>query len=145
MWSLSLVFFFFKQMTAYDMRISDWSSDVCSSDLQLEARHPGERSIVPPDAADAFVCHLIEDFADEWVTKMMFHYRWTDDATADWASHWIVRDAMPKLHGAAHDRAAKFFHDRQPSRLAMVGCTPDNAPLLEAGDRTSVGAGKSVS
>src|SRR3546814_1449635 len=31
------VFFFFKQKTAYEMRISDWSSDVCSSDL----RHPG--------------------------------------------------------------------------------------------------------
>src|SRR3546814_1113435 len=32
--SLSLViFFFFKQKTAYEMRISDWSSDVCSSDL----------------------------------------------------------------------------------------------------------------
>src|SRR3546814_2530941 len=29
------VFFFFKQKTAYDMRISDWSSDVCSSDLNL--------------------------------------------------------------------------------------------------------------
>src|SRR3546814_8334160 len=28
-------FFFFKQKTAYDMRISDWSSDVCSSDLVL--------------------------------------------------------------------------------------------------------------
>src|SRR3546814_3124189 len=27
--------FFFKQKTAYEMRISDWSSDVCSSDLQL--------------------------------------------------------------------------------------------------------------
>src|SRR3546814_7568749 len=27
-------FFFFKQKTAYDMRISDWSSDVCSSDLR---------------------------------------------------------------------------------------------------------------
>src|SRR3546814_7634595 len=27
-------FFFFKQKTAYDMRISDWSSDVCSSDLE---------------------------------------------------------------------------------------------------------------
>src|SRR3546814_1844790 len=27
------VFFFFKQKTAYEMRISDWSSDVCSSDL----------------------------------------------------------------------------------------------------------------
>src|SRR3546814_5095246 len=29
------VFFFFKQKTAYEMRISDWSSDVCSSDLTI--------------------------------------------------------------------------------------------------------------
>src|SRR3546814_2802225 len=29
------VFFFFKQKTAYEVRISDWSSDVCSSDLEL--------------------------------------------------------------------------------------------------------------
>src|SRR3546814_12582900 len=34
MWPLALVVFFFKQKTAYEMRISDWSSDVCSSDLQ---------------------------------------------------------------------------------------------------------------
>src|SRR3546814_4379866 len=31
------VFFFFKQKTAYEMRISDWSSDVCSSDLETSA------------------------------------------------------------------------------------------------------------
>src|SRR3546814_1776578 len=30
------IFFFFKQKTAYEMRISDWSSDVCSSDLCSE-------------------------------------------------------------------------------------------------------------
>src|SRR3546814_13263821 len=29
-----MLFFFFKQKTAYEMRISDWSSDVCSSDLE---------------------------------------------------------------------------------------------------------------
>src|SRR3546814_3224911 len=34
---MSGVFLFFKQKTAYEMRISDWSSDVCSSDL--DARH----------------------------------------------------------------------------------------------------------
>src|SRR3546814_3607557 len=33
------MFFFFKQKTAYEMRISDWSSDVCSSDL------PGQREV----------------------------------------------------------------------------------------------------
>src|SRR3546814_2346100 len=43
-----LVFFFFKQKTAYEMRISDWSSDVCSSDLVderigLALQHGGDR------------------------------------------------------------------------------------------------------
>src|SRR3546814_7051228 len=32
-------FFFFKQKTSYEMRISDWSSDVCSSDLGLQREH----------------------------------------------------------------------------------------------------------
>src|SRR3546814_3906403 len=32
-------FFFFKQKTAYEMRISDWSSDVCSSDLPVPRHH----------------------------------------------------------------------------------------------------------
>src|SRR3546814_12319183 len=34
------MFFFFKQKTAYEVRISDWSSDVCSSDL-VPRRHQG--------------------------------------------------------------------------------------------------------
>src|SRR3546814_2555162 len=43
------VFFFFKQMTAYDMRFSDWSSDVCSSDLTVGGaggvgHHPAHRA-----------------------------------------------------------------------------------------------------
>src|SRR3546814_4808408 len=38
-------FFFFKQKTAYEMRISDWSSDVCSSDLPGgERRHVGDQN-----------------------------------------------------------------------------------------------------
>src|SRR3546814_6924231 len=36
-------FFFFKQKTAYEMRISDWSSDVCSSDLPADALGEGPR------------------------------------------------------------------------------------------------------
>src|SRR3546814_3590507 len=35
------VFVFFKQKTAYEMRISDWSSDVCSSDLTVRPWSPG--------------------------------------------------------------------------------------------------------
>src|SRR3546814_8021168 len=35
-WYVGGAVFFFKQKTAYEMRISDWSSDVCSSDVQLQ-------------------------------------------------------------------------------------------------------------
>src|SRR3546814_13097523 len=41
-------FFFFKQKTAYEMRISDWSSDVCSSDLFVAAVELVFEDTVPP-------------------------------------------------------------------------------------------------
>src|SRR3546814_16562080 len=40
-------FFFFKQKTAYEMRISDWSSDVCSSDLNAALAEIGVRQRAP--------------------------------------------------------------------------------------------------
>src|SRR3546814_10564428 len=49
--SVFLFFFFFKQKTAYEMRISDWSSDVCSSDLanRLVARFAAASAVSFPD------------------------------------------------------------------------------------------------
>src|SRR3546814_3193893 len=47
-----MFFFFFKQKTAYEMRISDWSSDVCSSDLRLLAG-PGPTAWPDQRARDA--------------------------------------------------------------------------------------------
>src|SRR3546814_9705004 len=40
------LFFFFKQKTAYEMRISDWSSDVCSSDLHQAAVEPAGQALL---------------------------------------------------------------------------------------------------
>src|SRR3546814_3693172 len=48
-------FFFFKQKTAYEMRISDWSSDVCSSDLPaialVQAQDQRVREVAFPEDA----------------------------------------------------------------------------------------------
>src|SRR3546814_7369059 len=41
------ILFFFKQKTAYEVRISDWSSDVCSSDLFRAAPSPDFRRAIP--------------------------------------------------------------------------------------------------
>src|SRR3546814_3670863 len=47
-WCCVLDFFFVKQKTAYEMRISDWSSDVCSSDLVGTGRSPKARRRCAP-------------------------------------------------------------------------------------------------
>src|SRR3546814_3845247 len=55
----SFFFFFFKQKTAYEMRISDWSSDVCSSDLAAELGAAGRAVVVlfPADLVAVDIQH----------------------------------------------------------------------------------------
>src|SRR3546814_9184397 len=55
------VFFFFKQKTAYEMRISDWSSDVCSSDLVLQDAHALDLARDTPATAMARMQQLDRD------------------------------------------------------------------------------------
>tara|TARA_R110002167_G_scaffold61386_1_gene173186 strand:+ start:106 stop:1137 length:1032 start_codon:yes stop_codon:yes gene_type:complete len=97
----------------------------------LEQRHPGERSILPAAPGQAFLAHLIEDMADEWLTKAMFHYRWAYDADIHYAGYWIADDSFPDDQGPERDRKAHEFARRQIERMPLVGCTPQNAPVIE--------------
>ncbi|QQN62278.1 glutathione S-transferase [Bradyrhizobium diazoefficiens] len=98
----------------------------------LEARHPHQRSIIPDDPAAAFLCHLIEDYADEWCTKMMYYFRWADAEAARSCASWVTRDLQPELRGPELASAERAFFQRQCSRREMVGCAPENGPLIEA-------------
>src|SRR3546814_7658732 len=55
-----LSFFFFKQKTAYEMRISDWSSDVCSSDLLT----PGEKITVEWRGKPVWIVHRTREMLE---------------------------------------------------------------------------------
>ena len=105
----------------------------------LEARH-AERSIIPDDPAQAFVAHLIEDFADEWLTKAMFGYRWLEAVDQDQMSHWLAFDLFQGGSLAQIDGFASAFRDRQVGRMALVGCTLENFPLIEASTRRVLAA-----
>src|SRR3546814_8149389 len=71
-WSLSversIAFFFFKQKTAYEMRISDWSSDVCSSDLPLVVPtlvdHETGRILADSKAICLYLCDALSGGTD---------------------------------------------------------------------------------
>src|SRR3546814_7632090 len=58
-----LMFFFFKQKTAYEMRISDWSSDVCSSDLASLAAAPLQ--------CDPGTCHSYQNVAFDAASEIL--------------------------------------------------------------------------
>ena len=98
-------------------------------------RLPAERSIVPPDPAVAFLDALVEDYADEWVTKPMFHYRWSYAPDIARSSRVLPLDARPRLDTAAHASMADAFARRQIDRLAVVGSNPTTTPVIEASYR----------
>src|SRR3546814_14617883 len=60
------LFFFVKQKTAYDVRISDWSSDVCSSDLLAIAGRLGRKEVRCPVAAQKRNNHAPARLGQEW-------------------------------------------------------------------------------
>src|SRR3546814_5962963 len=68
-WLCVVLFFFFKQKTAYEMRISDWSSDVCSSDLPAVSL--GQHLIPQPAGQICYRPGIAMSAADSWEVKMV--------------------------------------------------------------------------
>src|SRR3546814_20406136 len=98
------MFFFFKQKTAYEMRISDWSSDVCSSDLreqiglwygQIEPLHH-----LPAMYDRAVPLLMLSDFGicghgNDAVADRPFTHRGLPNGREQEVIHALARDAIP--------------------------------------------------
>jgi glutathione S-transferase len=105
---------------------------------QLEREWP-ERSIIPPDPAAAFIDMLLEDYGDEWLTKAMFHYRWSYAADIKRGG-----DVLPLWRGLSrsNDEIAKesrAITERQIARLRFVGSNATTAPVIEESYRRLLG------
>ena len=91
-----------------------------------------ERSVIPTDPALAFMDYLIEDFADEWCTKYMFHYRWHPAADADNAGTLLPLGFDVSMPDAQLTQFKSYFTQRQIDRLWVVGSSPETASTIES-------------
>ncbi|HEY1076183.1 MAG TPA: glutathione S-transferase N-terminal domain-containing protein [Fontimonas sp.] len=101
---------------------------------RLEREFSG-RSLVPADPALGFLSALIEDYADEWGTKFMFHYRWTDEAGIAWARRHLMLQIDHSVPADKLEQFAQWFGDRQIGRRAVVGSSEETRHILEDGYR----------
>jgi glutathione S-transferase len=98
---------------------------------RFEAEFEG-RSVLPPDPVVAMLDALIEDYADEWLTKPMFHYRWYYDADIAkavsilplWGKIDVTDEAIAPLR--------EMIGKRQIGRIGVVGSNEVTKPVIES-------------
>ena len=97
---------------------------------RLEREHAA-RSVLPPGGFLGLLNDLIEDFADEWLTKAMFHYRWYHEADRKNAAPLLLFWSAPLADDETARRMSAFFTKRQFERLYVVGSNDVTARTIE--------------
>lgn len=105
--------------------------------LALEDTHP-EPTIHPAEPVARLVSFLLEEFADEWGNKWMFHYRWAREADQLACSRRLAAVMTPEADDAALDAAAATIRERMVNRVWFVGSSPQTAGQIEESFRDTV-------
>ena len=96
----------------------------------LEAEQ-SDRSVIPADPVMAFIDYLIEDYADEWLTKAMFHFRWAHKRNVDFAGSILPRWTLNQLSDEEIEPLSKNISERQIERLRYVGSNETTGEFIE--------------
>src|SRR3546814_7146635 len=114
--------FFFKQKTAYELRISDWSSDVCSSDLFFHRLgiQPGERA-----QSLQFIENCIQAMAETAteIDRFFFDWRYGDVQRPDQyaGEHWHKARAEVSAFIPAGQRDHPYWASNEDGRASCRG------------------------
>jgi len=97
---------------------------------RLDSEFPA-KAVAPHDCKTMkFLNDLFEDFADEWLVKAMFHYRWSYDERFN--ATWLMLLNNPSVDNITISKSAEWFASRQIERLEnVVGVSKATAPIVE--------------
>ncbi len=100
--------------------------------IEKMERRFADPALQPPSETLAFLSALIEDYADEWVNKPMFHYRWWADEDQIAVAKGLARGMNPAADAAKIDEMAVSIRARMVPRLRFVGSSEQTKPVIEA-------------
>lgn len=103
----------------------------------LDSEFP-EPVVNPGDAVCNFLSILIEEFADEWGNKWMFHYRWARQADQLSAATRIARSMAGDAGDEQVGEVVGQIVDRMTNRVWFVGSNTITAPIIEQSFRDAV-------
>jgi glutathione S-transferase len=96
----------------------------------LDAIHP-QPAINPADPALRFLSELLEEFADEWGNKWMFHYRWRRPVDQQACASRLALSMNPSMDEATQAAFAEQIRTRMTGRVWFVGSSDATAPFIE--------------
>jgi len=91
-----------------------------------------ERGLRPVDPALRFLDTLIEDYGDEWLSKCMFHYRWSYAPDTKKASAYMPFGHQIQMSPEQGEQYETMIAQRQIGRIGVVGSNDVTAPVIEA-------------
>lgn len=97
---------------------------------RLEAQYPSP-SIHPEDPALRFLSELLEELADEWGNKWMFHYRWRRPIDQQASAGRLALAMNPAMDEATQQAFADQIRSRVTQRVWFVGSSDVTAPFIE--------------
>ncbi|WP_169545911.1 glutathione S-transferase family protein [Sneathiella aquimaris] len=97
---------------------------------KLEERHP-DKPIIPDSPEMAFISSMLEEYADEWGNKPMFHYRWWRDEDQIAVSKGLADNIAPNAVEEDRQKLADQLRKRMVPRLSFVGSSEQNKDLIE--------------
>src|SRR3546814_8251185 len=127
-----MLFCFFKQKTAYEMRISDWSSDVCSADLQSKCKVAIDKNLSEFRSRRRLCVQM------QWL-RIMSQRREEKivcfgDGATDGMGDGVANSPLVEI-SAAHDAASRTTRARSIPSVTFAPSTPFTSPPLQ--DRKS--------
>ena len=119
------------QMPAVVLPDGRWMTDTTMMIQWFESKFQ-HSSIIPKDPVQAYICFLIEDWADEWLWRPAMHYRWHYKKGANFASDHLAKELLGSIP-APHFLKKIFLTRRQRNGYTDGdGVSKENIAAIEA-------------